>query len=147
MLRHLLLVLFLAVPLQAHAQERKTYTVPFESHASLILLRVALNGKPAALILDTGAQLSLLDSAVAGVAKQQEGQNLNGVIERSKLVRVGSFCIGSRCFSDRTFGVVDYEKVSRTLNIRIDGTIGQDVLREFSAVRIDYKASVIEFEK
>jgi hypothetical protein len=28
-----------------------------------------------------------------------------------------------------------------------DGFIGQDILRESSAVRIDYKASVVEFEK
>ena len=137
----LLLALLFCLP--AQAQERKTYTVPFRSVNSLILLDGQLNGKPATLILDTGAQLSLLDSGLAGIPKQKEGQNIGGVIDRSKLVRVGSFCIGARCFSGRTFGVVDYEKISRILNVHIDGQLGQDILREFSSVRIDYKAQTV----
>ena len=30
---------------------------------------------------------------------------------------------------------------------RIDGFVGQDILREFAAVRIAYKASLVEFEQ
>jgi hypothetical protein len=38
-------------------------------------------------------------------------------------------------------------ETSKRLGTRIDGFLGQDILREFSAVRIDYKGGVIEFEK
>jgi len=38
-------------------------------------------------------------------------------------------------------------EASKRIGERVDGFIGQDLLREFSVVRIDYKASVIEFEK
>jgi hypothetical protein len=31
--------------------------------------------------------------------------------------------------------------------MRIDGMFGEDILREFSTVSVDYKAGVIEFRK
>ena len=42
---------------------------------------------------------------------------------------------------------MDLSEASKHLGTRIDGFVGQDILREFSAVRIDYKAGVVEFEK
>ncbi len=139
-----LLILWLQISQSLYAQ---TFTIPFESHAGLILLRVELNGKPANFLLDTGAQVSYLDRNIAGIGKHQEGNNVNGVIDAAKLVRASSLCIGPRCLADRTFAVVDYERVSRALNVRIDGQLGQDILREFDSVRIDYRNSTVTLEK
>ena len=53
MFRGLVVVLFLAVSL--HAQEHRTFTVPFHTVDGMILLDGQINGKPATLLLDTGA--------------------------------------------------------------------------------------------
>ena len=50
----LVLLLSLLSPLTL-AQHRKTFTVPFELHSGLILLKDEVNRKPAALLLDTGS--------------------------------------------------------------------------------------------
>jgi hypothetical protein len=42
---------------------------------------------------------------------------------------------------------MDLQEVSRRMGTRIDGFVGQDVLSEFSAVRIDYRNSVVELEQ
>ena len=41
---------------------------------------------------------------------------------------------------------MDLSDVSRRMGTRVDGFIGQDVLSQFSAVRIDYKAQIITLE-
>ena len=139
------LLLFACV---ASPQEQpRTFRVTFHTVNGLILLDATVNGKPQTFILDTGAQVSLLDRSLAGLEKQKAGNNVNGVIDTSKMGRVvSSLCIGTRCLSDRSLGVVDYEKVSRALGVRVDGQIGQDILRQFSAVRIDFKNQVVELE-
>ena len=64
MFRRLVVVLFLAVSL--HAQEHRTFTVPFHTVHGMILLDGQINGKPATLLLDTGANVSIVDYRVAG---------------------------------------------------------------------------------
>lgn len=59
MFRRLLVVVLLAVSF--HAQDRRTFTVPFELRSSLIQLKGQLNGKPSAFLLDTGANNSMVD--------------------------------------------------------------------------------------
>lgn len=49
------LAFFLSSPF-AVAQERKTFVIPFHASRGLVLLDVTLDGKPAVLMLDTGAQ-------------------------------------------------------------------------------------------
>jgi hypothetical protein len=39
---------------------------------------------------------------------------------------------------------MDLSDASKRVGAQIDGFIGQDILAEFSAVRIDYKAHVLE---
>lgn len=42
---------------------------------------------------------------------------------------------------------MDLSDASKRMGTQIDGFIGQDVLGEFSAVRIDYRSHVLELEK
>src|SRR5712692_6465693 len=60
----LLLALLLCQPI--HAQERRTFTVPFHTVRGLILLDGKLNDKPAVFLLDTGANNSVMDYRAAG---------------------------------------------------------------------------------
>jgi hypothetical protein len=43
--------------------------------------------------------------------------------------------------------VADLHTFAKTLNIKLDGILGQDVLRGFSVVRIDYKSQLITLEE
>ena len=52
-----------------------------------------------------------------------------------------------RHWIERPMLVMDLSDASKRLGTRIDGFVGQDILREFAAVRIDYKAGLVEFEK
>lgn len=116
MLRRLLVVLLLAVSL--HAQER-TYRVPFHSAKGFVLLDTTLNGKPAVLLLDTGAPISF---TLDGDGIELKGKN-----------------------AFRTAGNVGVAYYKPP--IKFDGVLGEDILRKFSAVRIDYKAGLVEFEQ
>lgn len=50
-----------------------------------------------------------------------------------------------RSWLNRRVCLMDLSDVSRRRGVRVDGFIGADVLSEFSAVRIDYGRSVVEF--
>ena len=45
------------------AQEHKTLSLPFRSVSGLILLDIKVNGKPAVVLLDTGANVTVLRMA------------------------------------------------------------------------------------
>jgi len=89
----------------------------------LIFLQTTLDGKPAQLLLDTGSNVSF--SFATGSYVRMSGERFKTTDETAQRV---------------VFRYPDELKTAQ-------GIVGQDVLREFSAVRIDYKASVIEFEK
>jgi hypothetical protein len=107
-----------AVPTRA---QPKTYTIPFHESNHMILLDTTIDGKPAVLILDTGAAVSvrLKDSLVLGYVRH------NGAIS----FRVAPIRIVP----------VFYDP-----GISFDGFLGSDLLRRFSSVRIDYVKHVVE---
>src|SRR5215467_4689698 len=146
MIRRLLLVLLLAAPFQVHAQ---TFRVPFHSAGGMILLDGQVNGKPAVLLLDTGADFTLISpeasglTAKLGALKATKPTGANGEYVKGR----ADLRLAERHWIDRTVLVMDLSEASKRLGTKIDGFIGQDLLREFSVVRIDYKAGQLEFEK
>lgn len=132
----LLAVLLFTLP--CLAQQTKTYRVPMHvSNAGHIVCDVAIEGRPATLLLDTGSQITVINPRFAKGPKSK-GDLVWGSRERS---RVG-FALGGATVQV-TAVVVD---ISRAAFETVDGILGNDVLREFSAVRIDYENQVIEFE-
>lgn len=129
MFRHALLfaVLVIGSPLALAQEPSRVYRAPFHSTGGMILLDATVNGKPAALLLDTGAPLSVAfvrDAADRGIS--------------CKLHKDGKI----------TFSKEEPLSVAFvTPKFQFDGFLGQDILRKFSAVRIDYKAGVVEFEQ
>jgi Aspartyl protease len=115
----------------------------------MILLDGQVNDKPAVLLLDTGADNSLISPEAASIStkldalKATKTTGANGEYIKGRV----DLRLAERHWIDRTVLVMDLSEASKRLGTRIDGFIGQDVLREVSAVRIDYKANVIEFEK
>ena len=125
--------------------------MPFHSAPNgIILLDATVNGKPAVLLLDTGANFTLISPQASGYPTAKlhaltpnKTTGSSGDYVRSR-VDLG---LGERRLMDREILVMDLSDAGKRLETRIDGLLGQDVLRQFSAIRIDYKASVIEFEK
>ena len=98
----------------------------------MILLDSQVNGKAATLVLDTGAIQTQIDRKFMA---QRTDWSVLYVDLRLTAYRNGDFRILA----------TDLRQILK--GIPADGILGEDWLRSFRVVRIDYKASVIEFEK
>jgi hypothetical protein len=144
----LLLASLLCQPVRA--QERTAYTVPFHTVRGLILLDGQLNGHPAAFLLDTGANNSVMDYRAAGFPSLKlDALRSTGTAgsEGSCTVREVKISLEHKSWLNRRVCIMDLSDASRRAGSQIDGFIGVDVLGEFSAVRIDYKAQTVTLEK
>lgn len=142
-----LLLIFLC-PLALAQETNRVYCVPFHTVNGLILLDAAVNDKPAVLLLDTGADNSIVSPDAAGIKakldalKPEKTTGAAGDYAKTKI----DLRLEKRHWIERSILVMDLSEASKQLGTRIDGFISQDILREFSAVRIDYKASFVELE-
>ena len=124
MIRRVLLVAVSMLAVSVHAQQtHRTLTVSFESRSGLIFLRITLDTRPALLLLDTGSNVSFAFKTGAGV--ELSGDHFRTTEEYPSRV---------------AFRYPDILKDSQ-------GIIGQDVLRQFKSLRIDYREHVIELTK
>jgi predicted aspartyl protease len=120
--------------------------LPFEIEASqaAILVRGAVDGKPVLLILDTGASCTILARELVRLApgalassrfsSEGPGLNANGRYTEATLE------LGDRRWRNRIVVGMKMDEVSRAYGRRIDGLLGQDVLREFDRITIDFRA-------
>lgn len=67
--------------------------------------------------------------------------------EGAYAVREVKLSLEHRSSLNRRVCVMDFSDVSRRMSVRVDGFIGCDVLGEFAAVRIDYKAHTLQSEE
>lgn len=121
----------------ALAQEHRTFTVPFHTVKDLILLDATVNGKPASLLLDTGANNSIVDVHSAGF----DGLKLDALRSTGKAGAEGACAV-----REVKLSLEHRSWLNRRMGVRVDGFVGADVLSEFSSVRIDYKAQTVELE-
>jgi len=121
-----------ALLLSAIACPAQTFRVPFCSFNGMTLLDSQVNGKAATLVLDTGAIQTQIDRKFMA---QRTDWSVLYVDLRLTAYRNGDFRILA----------TDLRQILK--GIPADGILGEDWLRSFRVVRIDYKASVIEFEK
>ena len=117
----------------------------------MILLDATVNSKPAALLLDTGANNSIVDYRAAGFpALKLDALRSTGKTgaEGDCLTReIPKLSLGLRSWLARRTCLMDLSDASKRMGTQIDGFIGQDLLREFSAVGIDYKNGMLAFEE
>jgi hypothetical protein len=130
-------------------QPSKILYIPFKVVHSLILLEATVNGTLAVLLLDTGANNSLVSPQAAGIPtvklhtmQSTGGTGSEGQYAKSRI----DLRLGSHHWIDREILVMDLSDVSKRAGTKIDGFLGQDILQTFKSVRIDYKAHVIELE-
>lgn len=132
-------LLLLSTPASA-----RSISLPIETtNNDMILVPVKISGQNYILLLDTGAQHSIIGEV--GVAKVK-GQDTNrGLVFEAKARAVTVQLSGSPVFKMHVLSAnLDGFKQRFGNAQRVDGILGQDILRRFASVRVDYKAKRIE---
>jgi len=123
------LALFLFVCCPAFAQEK----VAVRLANNTVLVPVRINHRDLTFILDTGSELSALDSSMAqqlGLTDIATIPVLKNYRERgSEMIEVPSLGIGSRVFAHKDLGTSDFRHVSAAIGVRVDGVLGNDILQ------------------
>jgi hypothetical protein len=120
--------------------------IPFEVNRnfSSILIRAQVNGQSATLVVDTGSSHTILSSELLQVRPL--------TLEHADAPAKGSGYIGSAGWAKATLGIGritwpdrrvlvmnDFQDMSNSMKQKVDGIIGEDVLKEFDFVVIDFK--------
>jgi hypothetical protein len=120
--------------------------IPFEVNRNFgtILIQAQVNGQPATLVVDTGASHTILSSELLRVRSL--------ALEHADAPAKGSGFVGSAGWAKATLEIRtmtwpnrrvlvmdDFQDLSKSMKQKVDGILGEDVLREFDSVVIDFK--------
>ena len=145
--RGLLFFIILLTPPQGLAKPR-VVGLPFRCVDSFILVDAKIDGTPVRLLVDTGANKTILNAKSFLRVEMHVRKPVNrgaGIVGNSLRLRVDLELANEFMFSQQV-SVMDLEDVSRRFGIQFDGLLGQDILNKFHSVRIDYKKHVLELE-
>jgi hypothetical protein len=126
-------------------------TIPFRTVQSMILVDARVNDNRATLLLDTGANNTIVSARAYGNAqfqwrilhKNDQGPGLKGDGLRLR----ANLALANRVWISQPVYVMNVDELTRRFGTPVDGLLGQDLLREFRSVRINYKSHVIELEQ
>ena len=144
----LLLLLLMPLPIPAHSG---TVRIPFRTVQSLIVVEGKVNGNAATFLLDTGANRTIVGTNVYGnvrfdpqpMPRREPGAGLVGY----SLRRSADLELGEHVWIAQQVSVMNLEELKQMLHMDFDGLLGQDILRQFRSVRIDYRSHVIELQE
>jgi aspartyl protease/PDZ domain-containing protein len=134
------------IPKVSFASGMSALKIPFELFGNLVLLQVRVNDSDSLrFILDTGADTSVIDAQQAKALRLEPqgkivGSGGGGTAEATFTKGVVVSLHGVQLL-DQTIYVLPLESLS-ALGRKIDGIIGNDILKEF-VVEIDYSAKTI----
>jgi gag-polyprotein putative aspartyl protease len=120
--------------------------IPFEVNQNFgsILIRAQVNGKPATLVVDTGSSHTILSSELLQV-RPLALEHADAPAKGSGYVGSAGWAkatveVGTITWQDRRVLVMsDFQEISKSMKRRVDGILGEDVLKEFDFVGIDFK--------
>jgi Aspartyl protease len=120
--------------------------IPFEVNRNFgsILIRAQVNGKPATLVVDTGSSHTILSWELLQVRPlalehADAPTKGSGFVGRAGWAKA-TVEVGTITWQDRKVLVMsDFQEISNSMKRRIDGILGEDVLKEFDSVVIDFK--------
>jgi hypothetical protein len=129
----------------------ETYTLPFKTAQSLIVIEVVINRLPARLIFDTGSTRTILSTGILGM-NPAEGETQKqhfpyGIEADQPIESRVDFLLDRLELAATLVLAADLAEVSQRLQIRCDGILGQDVLSLFNCVQIDFRKNVLRLEK
>lgn len=139
-------VTILALCIAAAGSAAAQVEVPFQQDGrnKLIFLDARINGKPALLMLDSGASITAVNAALLEVGDwdlriakfSTQGPGVSGEAAWAK----AELAIGSTKGTGRWVAAMKLEALTSRLGRHIDGILGQDFLSDFDHVVIDFKA-------
>ncbi len=147
--RMLVLALLCFIP-SYNSAHSEIVTVPFRTAESMILVEARVNDNRVMLVLDTGANNTIvspraygsLQFKLRGMHNNETGPGLRGDAVRLR----ANVALSNRVWVSQPVYVMNVDELTRRFGSPVDGLLGQDLLREFHAVRINYKSHVIELE-
>ena len=149
-LRFLVLALLLSLPFRNVAHPDVIH-LPFRTVQSMILVEGMVNGKPVTFLLDTGATRTIVSARAYGNVgyslrlAQRAGQQ-PGFVGESVTLPV-NLELDRHTWLSRRVSIMNFNGLSDVLGADFDGLLGEDVLREFHSVHIDYRNHQIELEQ
>jgi Aspartyl protease len=118
-----------------------------DAKTGTILVMAKLDGQPVTMILDTGASHSLFDArlfGLDGVQLQIARMKQRGLgLDADVVWRTANFKIGDQAWNRQTVEIADLRELRRIYGRPVDGIVGQDLLRRFSSVQINYKGQCV----
>jgi hypothetical protein len=75
--------------------------------------------------------------------RHESGPGLVG----NSLRRPADLELGGHVWTAQQVSVMNLDELKQMLHMDFDGLLGQDILRQFRSVRIDYRAHVIELQE
>jgi len=128
------------------APAKDDLTIPFEINRQFgsILIRVQVNNRPAQLLVDTGSSHTVLSTDLLGVSPALL-QPASAPVKGSALKGIAGWTgatieIGTARWPDRRVLVMDgFSEISKSMKEKVDGLMGQDFLKEFTFVVIDFR--------
>jgi hypothetical protein len=112
-----------------------------------ILIPAKLNANPVMMILDTGASHSIFDARAFGISPvqlQAARMNNRGLgLDADVVLRTADVQIADLQWKEQSVEIADLSKLSKIYGRAIDGLVGQDILRTFESVQINYKGDCV----
>jgi hypothetical protein len=147
--RALLCFLFLLVPMPNRANPRGV-RVPFRTVESMILIEGKIDEKRITFLLDTGSNHTIVSvrfygNVLLALRPAQHDRGAAGWMGESIRLPV-DLSLADHIWAGQCVTMMNLDELQKVLGIHFDGLLGQDILREFRSVRIDYGAHLIELE-
>jgi predicted aspartyl protease len=140
-MRYLIVVLMMFASLAMHAAE---ISLPFDicKNRNALLVLVKVNGKAARLLLDTGAEYTVLSSAFVGVSavdlREAAFRRAPGM-EGEAVWSTADLRLANMRLEQHSVVLMNLDQVKGIYGKEVDGLLGQDVLSGFASVTIDFK--------
>jgi hypothetical protein len=114
----------------------------------VILAEGSVEGHPTTFIVDTGASVTMIDAAILQTPFEKRAsrfrENAPGIEVRGTLTEV-HLAIGNEGEARRKVAAVDFTEIRRVYGKEVGGVLGQDYLRRFGRVSIDFEAGRLYF--
>jgi hypothetical protein len=142
-----LTLLLIPLPNPAHSRIAR---IPFRTVQSLIVVGGKVNSNAATFLLDTGANRTIVSPKIYGSGRfnLQRMPRRNGAgFAGYSLRRPADIELAENIWTAQEVSVMDLDDLKEMLHMDFDALLGQDFLRQFRSVRIDYRAHVIELQE
>jgi predicted aspartyl protease len=136
----------------------KLHLLPIEEDGYHIFFEAIINGKPARILIDTGASRTVFDAERIKTFLKPDNHNFEKTDKlstglgtntmESHTVVLDEFILGETIFNDYDTVVLNMEHVNQSYRMlgypEIDGVLGGDLLHELKAV-IDYRRKQVRW--